>query len=229
VSRALERMQAGLADVHSWNVLDPVKQQGEMVQAFGKATDQDLVALFPAPKTRMRVAGLMQQEQARWTEGFIGADGLPIIPRRALMGNDDAPPPDPALQQAMLQQAGKLCGSLKVDAVAFVQLRATITHPRQTAFIVADGRTDGLLRMAATMVIVDKTGRIIADLGRPKLDDRARARDLLPLYRGAGKDSIKNENIDLGDSRKKVMQAFSALVDEVVADLLADLKTATGK
>ena len=33
---------------------------------------------------------------------------------------------------------------------------------------------------------------------------------------------------DLG-SRKKVMQAFSALIDEAVADLLADLKAAAGK
>ena len=230
VDRARERMHAGLAGVHSWKVLDPVKQQqGKTIKAFVRATDEDLAALFPAPEARTRVGGLLQQERPQWAEKFIGAEGLPVIPRGAFAGNDDDSPAEPELQQVMLQQAGKLCAALKVDAVAFVHLRAAITHPRETAFIVTDGRTDGLLRMAATIVIVDKAGRVIVDQGWPKLDDNARARDLLPLYRGAGKDYVKDENIDLGDSRKKVMQAFSALTDEAVADLLADLQTLTGK
>jgi hypothetical protein len=49
------------------------------------------------------------------------------------------------------------------------------------------------------------------------------------LYKGAGKEFVKEENIDLGDTRKKVSHAFTTLTDEAVADMMADLKTAVGK
>jgi hypothetical protein len=227
---ARERVLAGLAAVHSWTVLDPVKErQGKRVLAFGAVADADLAALFPAPEERKRIAELVQQERSRWKEEFLAAEGLPIIPRKAFVAGDDGPQPDSAVRQVMLRQAGLLCAALKSDAVAFVHLRASITHPRDTTFIVTNDRTDGMLRMAATMVIVDKTGRIIVDRGWPRLDDSARTRDLLPLYRGAGKDFVKDENIDLDDPRKKVPPAFTALTDEAVADLLAGLKAAAGK
>ena len=230
VNRALEHVQTGLAGMHSWSVLDPMKQrQGKAVQAFGTASDAVLATSFPSPEERKRIAGLVQQERARWKEGFIGAEGLPIVPRSAFAPSDDGPQPDAAVQQVMLQQAGRLCSALNVDAVVFVHLRASITHPRDATFIVTDSRTDGMLRMAATMVIVDRTGRIIVDMGWPQLDDAGRARDLLPLYRGAGKDFVKDENIDLNDPRKKIPQAFTALTDEAVADLLAGLKAVAGK
>ena len=230
VNRALERVLAGLAGVHSWSVLDPVKErQGKVVQAFGMVSDADLAALFPRAEERVRVTGLVSQELSRWKEAFLGAEGLPVVPRRAFASDDEGPQPDSAVQQVMLAEAGRLCATLKVDAVAFFHLRASITHPRESAFIVTDGRTDGMLRMAATMVLVDKTGRIIVDRGWPRLDDTARTRDLLPVYRGAGKDFVKEENIDLADPRKKVALAFNALADEAVADLLAELKAAAGK
>jgi hypothetical protein len=230
VNRALERVQTGLASVHSWSVLDPVKEKkGKTVQAFGSVSDGDLAALFPAQEDRKRTAELVQQERSRWKEGFIGAEGLPIVPRSAFAGGDEVPQTDAAVQQVMLQQAGKLCSALNVDAVVFVHLRASITHPREAAFIVTDNRTDGMLRMAATMVVVDRTGRIIVDMAWPQLDEASRTRDLLPLYRGAGKDALKDENIDLNDPRKKIPQAFTTLTDEAVADLLAGLKSAVGK
>jgi hypothetical protein len=230
VNRALESATAGLAGVHSWSVLDPVKEKkGKTVQAFGKVSDADLVALFPAAEERSRAAASVGQALLHWKDAFLGAEGLPVIPRKAFLTDDEGPQPEGAVQKVMLQEAGRLCTALKVDAVAFVHLRASITHPRESAFIVSDSRTDGMLSMAATMVIVDKTGRIIVDRGWPRLDEAARSKDLLPLYKGAGKDALKDENIDLGDARKKVPHAFSTLTDEVVADLIADLKIAAGK
>jgi hypothetical protein len=164
-----------------------------------------------------------------WKEAFLGAEGLPVVPRKAFLADDEGPQPEEAVRTVMLHEAGRLCAALKVDAVAFVHLRASISHPRESAFIVSDNRTDGMLSMAATMVIVDRTGRIILDRGWPRLDETAATKDLLPLYKGAGKDFVKDENIDLGDTRKKVPQAFSALTDDAIEDLTADLKTAMGK
>jgi len=231
VNQALERVQTGLTAVHTWKVLDPGKERGKAVQSFGKVSETDLTALIPAAETRASVAASVQQELSQWKNAFLGAEGMPIIPRRAIITDADTGgrQPERAVQQVMLQEAGRLCAALNVDAVLFVDLHASITHPRENTFIVSDGRTDGMLRMAASMVIVDKTGRIILDSGWPRLDDSARTKDLLPIYRGAGKDFVKEENIDLGDPRKKVTQAFTLLTDEVVADLIAKVKAAIGK
>ena len=55
-----------------------------------------------------------------------------------------------------------------------------------------------------------------------------RTRDLLPVYKGAGKEAVKSENIDLDDPKKKVSQAFSGLIEEASADLMEAFKKAVG-
>ncbi len=99
-----------------------------------------------------------------------------------------------------------------------------MTHPREKAFIVTDERTDGKLALTATLVIVDKTGKIIVDMGVRPINEHSPSRDLLPLYRGVGKDAIAAANIDLADPKKKISLAFSALIDAAVADLITSLK-----
>ena len=230
VNHARDRVETGLAGARRWSVLDLAKeQQGKKAQALGRVSDADLAVLFPAPEERKRIEGLVQQELSHWKDRFIGAEGLPVIPHGAFAAEDDGPQSDPALRQVMAQQAGRLCGALKVAAVAFVHLRASISHPRDSTFIVTDNRTDGMLRVSATMVIVDRAGRLIADMGWPALDSSARTHDLLPVYRGAGRDVVKQENVDLDDPRKKVPRAFTLLIDEALEDMLADLKAAAGK
>ena len=228
-NEALGRVSAGLAAVHTWKVQDPAKYRGgKAVRAFGNLTDSDLAALYPAREEQARVRDLVRLELTAWKKGFIAAEGLFVAPRSAFVPEEGGPTQDPAVQQAMLQQAGKLCTALGADAVAFVQFRATIDHPRPATFIVTEGRTDGALTMAATLVVVDRTGRIIVDLGQARPGDPGRTRDLLPLYKGAGKDAVKDENIDLGDPKKKVSQAFSGLIEETTADLMEAFKKAAG-
>jgi hypothetical protein len=229
VNEAQGRIRAGLASVHTWQVLDPAKYKGgKALRAFGSLTDSDLAALFPAPDEQARVRNLAQAELVAWKKEFIGPEGLAIAPRSAFLPDKGGPNRGPAVRQAMLQQAGKLCTALGVDAVAFAQFNASIDHPRPATFIVSEGRTDGALTMAATLVVVDRTGRVIADLGQDRLDDTARTRDLLPLYKGAGKDAVKVENIDLGDPKKKIAQAFSSLIEETTADMIEAFKKAAG-
>jgi len=228
-NEALGRIKEGLTAIHTWQVRDPAKYRGgKAVRAFGNITDNDLAALFPAPEEQARVRGLVQAELTAWKKGFIGAEGLTVAPRSAFLPEEGGPKQDPAVQQAMLQQAGKLCTALGADAVAFVQFQALIDHPRPATFIVTEGRTDGALMMAATLVVVDKTGKVIVDLGQALPGDPARMRDLLPLYRGAGKDAVKDENIDLGDPKKKIAQAFSGLIEETTADMIEAFKKAVG-
>lgn len=230
VNAASDRVRAGLAAAHTWTIIDPVKEhKGKAVRAFGRVSDNDIADQVPDAEERKRVRAAILENLSAWKEGLIGAEGLPVIPRSAFAPGDEGPETEPAVRQVMQLQAGKLCGALQVDAVVFVHLRASITHPRTGTFIVTNGRTDGMLRMAATLVILDRTGRVIADMGWPPLDDSARTRDLLPVFKGAGRDFVRDEFLDLADPKKKTAQAFTTLVDESVADLMQRLKTAAGK
>ncbi len=224
VDHAAMRVRAGLADLRPWKVQDAVHGGGKALQSLGKVHQKDLDELFPQDEERGRVREAVGEELVSWRERFIGAAGLPVIPREALASDDEPVPQDPAVRAVMLRQAGELCHTLNVDAVVFAHVRSVISHPRENAFIVTDGRTDGLLAMSATLVIIDKTGRIIVDMGIRPVDGRSPSRDLLPLYRGTGREAVTTANIDLNDPKKKVPQAFTALVDEAVAELMAGLK-----
>ncbi len=230
VDHAAVQARAGLAGTGPWEVLDAAAiDHGKAVQSFGNTWHQDLSALIPDANEQNRVRDAAAAREAQWRERFIGAAGLPVIPREALAPDEEQPPADPAVRTVLLDKAGKLCSALRVDAVAVVQVRCAVTHPREKAFIVTDNRTDGMLALSATLVIVDRTGRIIADMGIRPIDAGSPSRDLLPLYRGAGKDAVDASNIDLADPKKKTAQAFPLLVNTAVAELMASLKAELAK
>ncbi len=225
IDHGAAQIRTGLVGIRPWKVLDAAAvDHGKAILSFGNVSHYDLSALFPDvnEQNRVREEAVAQAEQ--WRERFIGAAGLPVIPREAFAPDDGEPVKDPSIRAVLLDQAGKLCAALQVDAVAFVQVRCTVAHPREKAFIVTDERTDGMLALSATLVVVDKTGNIIVDMGARPVNERSPSRDLLPLYRGAGKDAIAEANIDLADPKKKISQAFPALIDEAFADLMASLK-----
>ncbi len=230
VDHAAAQVRTGLAGVRPWKVLDAAAiDHGKAAQSFGDASHQDLSALFPDAHVQNWAREALAVQRELWRERFIGAEGLPIIPREAFAPDEGGPGEDPSIHTVLLDQAGKLCGALQADAVAFVQVRCAVTHPREKAFIVTDERTDGMLALSATLVVVDKTGTIIADMGVRPLNERSPSRDLLPLYRGAGREAVEAGNIDLADPKKKIPQAFSALIDAAVADLMASLKAGLTK
>lgn len=222
---AAAQVRSGLAAAHTWKVLDATKiGGGKAVLSLGKVSEKDLADLFPQAGEQIKIRDAVLAARTAWNEQFLGAGGLAIVPREALRPDEERALTDPAVRTMMLDQAGRLCTALQVDAVAFAHVRYSITHPRENAFIVTDDRTDGLLSLSATLVVVDKTGKVIVDMGVRSVDERSRSRDLLPLYRGAGKDAVQAANIDLADPKKKVEKAFTALIEEAVADLMDDLK-----
>jgi hypothetical protein len=224
VDLAREQASENLKRIRSWTILDlSGPKLTKIVRSFGAVSDADAQVKFPDGETAVSAGKAIEAARSEWKEQYIGAENLPLIPRQAL-AREDGRGGEPLVQILMLDQAGKLCAALGADAVVFVHMHAAITHPREKTFIVRENRTDGALQMAQSLVLVDRSGRIIADLGAPENEKRARIRDLLPLYLGAGKDAVRRENIDLGDSRKKIAQAFRALVEETSADMAALLK-----
>ena len=231
VEHAADKVRWGLSGIRKWKVVSvpDLKEGKRALSSFGSANRAELASVFPQPQDQDRAREVSAAELTGWKGQFIGAKGLAVLPREALLPDDEEAQKDTTLRPLMLQQAGKLCKGLQVDAVALVQVRYAISHPRESAFIVTDDRTDGLLGLTVTLTIVDKEGTIIVDMGLRPVNDNARSRDLLPLYRGAGRDAVKAENIDLADPKKKVARAFTTLIDESIADLVAELKAALAK
>ncbi len=230
VERALVRAQADLKTVRNWQVVDPDGYKGSSaVMSFGVVSDEEIAALFPPGGERKTARGVISRELSQWKGAFIGAKALPIVPRSAFVRDQGEKGALAMIPSIMQKHATRLCGALNVDAVALVHVLASITHPRPKTFIVSGNRTDGAAHAAQTMVIVDKTGGIIVDMGWPALDKHARSRDMLPLYIGSGQDAVKQENIDLSDPGNKIVQAFSLLIDETAADMIKGLKKAAAR
>jgi hypothetical protein len=231
VEHAADKVRSGLAGVRKWKVVSATDlREGKMaLGSFGSVNRAELAAVFPQPQDQDRAREVAAAELAGWKERFLGAKGLAVVPREALLPDDEETQKDAALRPLMLQQAGKLAQGLGMDAVAFVQVRYSITHPRESAFIVTDDRTDGLLGLTVTLTIVNREGTVIVDMGLRPVNESARSRDLLPLYRGAGRDAVKPEHLDLADPKKKVARAIATLIDESVADLMTELKAALAK
>jgi hypothetical protein len=231
VDHAAEQARKDLATVRNWKVIDPseTKSGKAALASFGVVSTEGLAILFPRQAEQAQAKQAVSAELGEWKERFIGARRLLIIPREAFLPDEEKTQKDERVRPVMRQQAGELCKALDVDAVAVIQIRYAITHPRESAFIVTEERTDGLLALSATLTVVDRAGSVIVDMGLRPVDERSRSRDLLPIYRGSGKDAVKVSNIDLADPKKKVEKALNMLIDESLFDLMAALKEELGR
>jgi hypothetical protein len=228
VQRALGRAQANMKSVRNWTVVDPAEYKGfPSVLSISTVPNEEIAARFPSPEERKRAKKVIASELSQWKRSYIGAKALPVVPRSGLMTNSDDSSALAIIPATLRKRAGKLCRVLNVDAVAFVDVVASISHQKTGKFHVKDDRTDGAIHMAQTIVIVDKRGEIIVDMGSPSLGKNAKTRDMLPLYVGSGEDAIKAENIDLTDPQKNIQKAFFSLIDETAVDLIKNLKKAS--
>lgn len=226
-NRVLGRVQANLKSVRNWTVVDPAKYKGlTSVLSISTVPNEEIAATFPSTKERRRAKEVIASELSQWKRSFIGAKALPVVPRSGLVPNHGDNSALAIIPTTLRKRAGKLCRVLNVDAVAFVDVVASITHQKADKFQVKDNRTDGAIHMAQTIVIVDKRGEIIADMGSPSLGKNAKSRDLLPLYIGSGEEAIKKENIDLTDPQSKIQKAIFSLIDETASDMIKNLKKA---
>jgi hypothetical protein len=227
VQRALGRVQANLKSVRKWTVVDPAEYKGfTSVMSISMVPNEEIKARFSSPQERRKAKEAIASELSQWKRSFIGAKALPVVPRSGLMLNHGDDSALAIIPTTLLKRAGKLCRVLNVDAVAFVDVVASITHQKADKFRVKDDRTDGAIHMAQTIVIVDKQGEIIVDMGSPSLGKSAKTRDLLPLYIGSGEEAIKEDNIDLADPQRHIQKAFFSLIDETATELIKNLKKA---
>ena len=189
VERALVRVQADLKTVRNWTVVDPAVYKGglqcHVLRRGFRRRDRS-----PVPLGRRAKDGKGDDRA-----GAVAVETSPSSARKPfrsflvrhwcrIKGEKSGLAMIPPLMQ---KHAARLCSALNVDAVAFVHVLASITHPRPKTFIVSGNRTDGAIHAAQTMVIVDKTGRIIVDMGWPSLDKEPDPGICSPFTRARGR------------------------------------------
>ncbi|MDH4164448.1 MAG: hypothetical protein OEW15_17430 [Nitrospirota bacterium] len=229
VNQAQERISKEMRGIPSWTIVDLQGTKAtRALRSFGAVSEDDARAVYPVGEGPSLAKQTLERERARWKDSYLGAEQLPVVPRSAFVHDPGEGKPDYPVQPLMLEQAARLCQALGVDAVLIVQIGADVDHPRENTFMVKENRTDGTVRMAQTLTMVDRSGRIIADLGPAELDGRSAFRDMLPIYVGAGRDAVKPENIDLGDPKKKTVQAFRSLIEETSSDMTAQFRKDAG-
>lgn len=175
---------------------------------------------------------------------FIAASGVPFIPYGVI--NNVEPGAaisyvngvrqgggNEGLKQMMLEEVKAVCAKTKMDAMIVVHVETEANPPKGVYVIVGGDRVVGTLRLNMTMVMIDKNGRVIADLDWPSMDDLAPMKLAVPhsvvtKWTSSGKGVVSCE-IDLKDKGGSVLRAFKEMAADASGRMTESLRKALGE
>jgi hypothetical protein len=137
------------------------------------------------------------------------------------------------LKQMVLEEVKAVCAKTRMDAMIVVQVQTEADPPKGVYVIVGGDRVVGTLRLNMTMLMINKKGEVIADLGWPSMDDLAPMRLAVP-HSIVTKWAIPNKAvattaIDLKDQGGSVLKAFKEMVMDSSGRMTNDLRKALGE
>lgn len=170
--------------------------------------------------------------------------GLPFMPYGAFYDENpntteiragDSKKKENILKEMLLADVAELCGELKLDAMIVVYVDTAVKDVGGVRVISGGDRVLGTVRLNMTMLVIDKNGEIIANLGWPSMDDVSPGKMLMPAHivtswaYSAGHRTIKTMAADLKDPEGRVPDALKELVVESSTGMIEDLKKAIGE
>lgn len=134
----------------------------------------------------------------------------------------------------LIESAKSACAKAKLDAVIVVYADVITDKPKGVYVISTGNRVLGTLRLNMTMMMIDKSGEIIADLDWPSMDDLAPNRLAKPTHlvtSWKGKDNkFPNEMvINLKDPHGTVFKEMKSLIDESSSNMVKTLRKELGE
>jgi hypothetical protein len=139
------------------------------------------------------------------------------------------------LKNMILEEVKAVCKQTRMDAMIVVDVETEADPPHGVYVIVGKNkdRVVGTLRLNMTMLMIDKNGRVIADLGWPSMDDLAPMRLAVPqsiVTRWAPNvRAVLATEIDLKDEGGSVVKAFKEMVMDSSGRMTNDLRKALGE
>ncbi|MBN2754417.1 MAG: hypothetical protein JXR81_06060 [Candidatus Goldbacteria bacterium] len=219
------------------------KVQGDSNADFMTALKEGLQAASAAGEARKNPAAAAQKVLDDHKELLIGAKGVPFVPytlfNNAESGTtikyvngervtDDGE--NQGLKMALLEQAKAVCAAAKLDAVIVVMADTLLPPPQGVRVIVGKDRVVGTVKVDMTMVMIDKTGEIIADFERPVMDDLAPMKLARPTYKAVtwrmsgGKNWPDKIEPNLADPSGEILRDFKELSAEAAKRMANKLK-----
>ncbi|MEI7641336.1 MAG: hypothetical protein WCJ46_07535 [bacterium] len=134
------------------------------------------------------------------------------------------------LKQMLFSNVETLCTKLNLDAMLVVYVFTQVPEMSNVRIISKD-RVLGDLKLDMTLLIINRHGEIVADLGRPAMDDLAPNKRFMPVHlitSMAGK-MVKTSVIELKDSEGKVFKNFCQLSLEASSKMITELRKTLGE
>jgi hypothetical protein len=178
-------------------------------------------------------------------EDFVVTSGLPFIPY-GVINNEDPNVTEVRyvngvrqgsktdyLKTMVIEEIKTFCVKSRLDAVIIVLVQTQADPPKGVYVISGGNRVLGTVRLNMTMLMVDKNGEIIADMGWPSMDDLAPLKMVIPAsivtkWSSNGK-GVMATQIDLKDPQGSVLNAFKELVVESSEKMTDSLRQELGE
>lgn len=186
----------------------------------------------------------------------LAAQGCPNIPYQVLKDNPEGSTVHKVsygngveqnknqLKTYMLESIAYACQKTGLDGMMVIWNKARAYKHVKGVNVVNTKirRTNGTVRLNATLILVDKTGSIVADMGWPGFDDLSPTKGSLPIMVVKAKDPKKEKMknlelkdlkttslVDLKDPRGDAFRAIKTLIDETSTNLVNQFRKQIGE
>ncbi|MCD4813045.1 hypothetical protein K8S19_05080 [bacterium] len=148
------------------------------------------------------------------------------------------------MKQVMLDSVAYACQQTGLDGMFVVWNKAAaFKHVKGVNVVnIKTRRTNGTIRLNPTLMLIDKNGEIVADLGWPGFDDLSPTKGSIPIMVVVPKDpkkanrrnlklkDLKTTNeVDLKDSKGYAYKALRGLIDETSVKLVTKFRKTIGE
>lgn len=221
------------------NIRDFLKKPAAKKQETGDKEDQS----FAAKLNRLTVAFQESQSLESYAEkerpNFLGASDMPIVSYRLVVktsattkrkGGLEVTEDWSELRKEMYPRVGELAAKLKLDGLIVIYLHTGI-YSTVGVEVIHNDRANDTVRMAPTMALISRDGKVAIDMGQPGIDALTMGNAGMPIYKVEGhrggqiRLSQRKDDfvIDLKDPKGKVQKDMYALTDLALSHFMKQL------
>lgn len=186
---------------------------------------------------------LFQKKIDSHKEVLVGAAGMPFLPYSIFTdvndnsikttvsyGNAQPKDEEAVFKDVIKADVAAVCKKLGLDAMAMVFVYTEVPGIGNL-HVISNGRIMGRIKMDMTMLLIDKNGDIVADLGMRVMDDLAPSKMALPTHKILSYNGkmVGKAEADLKDPKGEIQKAMTELTAVSAKRMVADFRKAIGE
>ncbi len=201
------------------------------------------------------IADSFQKDYDQVAENELAANTCPDVPYRLFKDSQEgvvqhkvsygnaSQSSENKIKKVMLDSVAQACKDAGLDGMMVIWNKALAFKTVKGVNVVNMRmmRTNGSIRLNPTLLLVDKNGQVVVDLGWPVLDDLSPTKMSIPMFIVVPKDKrthhrhlklrdvVTTNEIDLKDPKGEATKALHALIDETSTRLVVNLRKTIGE